>query len=78
MKCAVFEDNNSTLEMAKTPKIRPYTKHISIKYHHFRTYIQNSDIKIEKVDTAKKEADFLPKPLVIQLFYYLRRKVMGW
>lgn len=78
MKCTVFEDNNGALEMAKTPKMRPRTKHIAIKYHHFRTYIQNGDIKIEKIDTAEQEADFLTKPLVLQLFGYLRRKVLGW
>jgi len=31
-----------------------------------------------KVDTTEQEADFLTKPLVQQLFCYLRRKVMGW
>ena len=78
MKCTVFEDNNGALEMAKIPKMRPRTKHIVIKYHHFRTYIDNGDIVLEKIDTAEQEADFLTKPLVQQLFSYLRRKVMGW
>ena len=35
MKCAVFEDNNGALEMSKTPKIKPRTKHIAIKCYHF-------------------------------------------
>jgi hypothetical protein len=34
--CKAFEDNSGALEMAKTPKMRPRTKHINIKYHHFR------------------------------------------
>ena len=54
MKCTVFEDNNGALEMAKTPKMRPRTKHIAIKHHHFRTYIQNGNVKIEKVDTTEQ------------------------
>ena len=33
MKCTVFEDNNGTLEIAKTLKMRPRTKHISIKHN---------------------------------------------
>ena len=78
MKYTVFEDNNGTIEIAKIPKMRPQTKHIAIKYHHFRTYIQKGDIQIEKVDMAKQEADFLTKPLVQKLFCYLRCKVMGW
>ena len=35
MKYGVFEDNNDVLEIEKTPKIRPITKHITIKHHHF-------------------------------------------
>ena len=78
MQCAVFEDNNGALEMAKTPKMRPRTKHIAIKYHHFRSHVENGDLLLEKIDTTEQEADFLTKPLVQQLFCYLRRKVMGW
>ena len=78
MKCTVFEDNNGVLEIAKTLKIRPRTKHIAIKYHHFRAYIEKGDILLEKIDTTKQEVDFLTKPLVLQLFCYLRRKVTGW
>jgi hypothetical protein len=31
--CQVFEDNSSALEMARTPKMCPRTKHIDLKYH---------------------------------------------
>jgi hypothetical protein len=31
----VFEVNSGALEIAKAPKIRPRTKHINVKYHHF-------------------------------------------
>ena len=58
MKCAVFQDNNGALEIAKTPKMRPRMKHIAMKHHHFRSHINNGDIFIEKVDTAEQEADF--------------------
>ena len=78
MKCAVFEDNNGALEMANTPKMRPRTNHIAIKYHHFRTHVERGDTLLEKIDTTEQEADFLTKPLVQQLFGYLRKKVMGW
>ena len=63
MKCTVFEDNNGALEMAKTPKMRPRTKHIAIKHHHFRSYFQKGDMLIEKVGTAEQEAYFFNKPL---------------
>jgi hypothetical protein len=36
VKCTVFEDNNGALKLATAPKMRPCTKHIAVKYHHFR------------------------------------------
>ena len=35
--CKVFEDNNGATQIAKCPTLRPYTKHIAIKFHHFRS-----------------------------------------
>ena len=78
MKCTVFEDNNGALETAKAPKMRPRTKYIAIKYHHFRMHIEREDTQLEKMHATEQEADFLTKPLVQQLFSYLRKKVMGW
>ena len=72
MKCIIFKDNNRALMMTKRPKIRLRMKYIAIKYYHFRTYINNGDILLEKIDTIEQEANFLTKPLVLQLFYYLR------
>jgi len=47
MKCdpcnsymTTFEDNKGAIELAKEPKYRPRTKHISIKWHHFREHIK--------------------------------------
>ena len=39
--CSVFEDNNGILELTKSPKICPHTKHINLKYQHCRSYIKN-------------------------------------
>ena len=78
MKCTVFEDNNGALEMARAPKMRPRTKHVAIKYHHFRTHIDKGGMQLEKIDTTEQETDFLTKPLFLQLFSYLRKKTMGW
>jgi len=33
--CQVFEDNSSVIKIATVPEIRPCTKHINVKYHHF-------------------------------------------
>ena len=33
-----FEDNNGAIELEKEPKYRPRTKHLSIKWNHFREH----------------------------------------
>ena len=33
--CRVFEDNVGALELAKTLKLRPRTKHLAVQLHHF-------------------------------------------
>jgi len=35
-KCKAFEDNNGAIAIATTENLRPRTKHINIKYHHFK------------------------------------------
>ena len=36
--CKAFEDNSGALEMARTPKMRPRTKFMNVKHHHFRSH----------------------------------------
>jgi hypothetical protein len=74
----VFEDNNGALEMAKTPKLRPRTKHINVKYHHFREAVHNGAITIHKVNTTEQQADIFTKPFPQSIFEYLRKLLMGW
>ena len=68
IKSTVFEDNNGALEVARTPRIRPRTKHISIKYSHFREKVDNGDVTIEKIDTKAQHGDLFTKPLPLTSF----------
>ena len=76
-KCTAFEDNNGALHLATAPKLRPRTKHINIKYHHFRSMI-GKDVTIEKVDTEDQLADIGTKPLAEKTFELLRKRIIGW
>jgi hypothetical protein len=87
LKCAiptilhstVFEDNNGALSLATSPKISPRTKHIAVKYHHFRSKIgADKGIIIQRVDTTEQKADIFTKGLGAQQFDYIRKLVMGW
>ena len=76
--CTVFEDNNGALELAKTPRMRPRTKHISLKFHHFRQQVKDGKIKIEAIDTKVQIADIFTKPLPRLQLESLRKIFLGW
>ena len=64
--------------MGRIDKYRPRTKHLNIKIHHFRSYINKKRIKILKIAYIDQHADLLAKPLPEELFVKLRKKIMGW
>jgi len=76
--CRIFEDNTGAYELATTPKMRPRTRHINVKYHHFRHYVANKLIDICRIDTTDQLADFLTKQCPINLFRKFRKLVLGW
>ena len=76
-KCKVWEDNDSCSTVAKDPKFTLRTKHIAIKYHHFRSFVSDGTIVINPIDTSEQFADMLTKPLKEQNFYYLRKGLLG-
>ena len=78
LKCMLFEDNKAAEELAKVPKSRPRTKHIAIKYHHFREWVKNGTILIKRVDTNEQEGDIFTKPFSKEQFEYISQKFMVW
>jgi hypothetical protein len=59
--CKVFEDNSDALEMATVHKLRPRTKHLNVKLHHFRDYVTRKEISIHPIDTSMQLANYLTK-----------------
>ena len=78
VKCKVFEDNNGVIKLAKAPKICPCTKHIALKYHHFREHVRKGLTEINPIDTIEQVADIFTKDLPFPIFNYLRKNMMGW
>jgi hypothetical protein len=75
----VFEDNNGALSLATSPKISPRTKHIAVKYHHFRSKIgADKGILIQRIDTNDQKADIFTKGLGVIQFIQIRKLLMGW
>ena len=78
VECKVFEDNNGAIELAKAPNIRPRTKHIALKYHHFREHVRKGLIEKSTIDTLEQVADIFTKASPFLIINYLRKKKMGW
>jgi hypothetical protein len=78
IRCKVFEDNSGALEMAKVHKYRPRTKHLNVKLHHFRSYVEDKQITMHPISTNEQPADYLTKPVNAETLKYLRKKIMGW
>jgi hypothetical protein len=64
--------------MARVHKFRPRTKHINVKLHHFRDYVERGEITIHPIPSKDQLADYLTKPLDEASLQRLRGLVMGW
>ena len=76
--CKVHEDNQGCIDLVETPRMRPRTKHIALKYHHFRRHVSNGTISIAYLEPSRQIADIFTKPLGDSQFMLLRRLMMGW
>ena len=74
MNCKVYEDNESCIAMAKNRQFSPRTKHIAIKYHHFRRHV-NKTVALHSIDSSEQLADALTKPY-LQLTTFKLMKIM--
>jgi hypothetical protein len=76
--CKAFEDNSGAFEMARMHKMRPRTKYLNTKWHHFRSYVTSGLIRIFKVATIDQWADIFTKPLDEATFLRFRWLLQGW
>ena len=82
IKSTVFEDNEGAIAVAKRPDMTPQTRHLHMKYHHFKENIgvdkAGNGITIEWISTVNQIADIFTEGVGPQLFVPLRDKLMGW
>ena len=78
IKRTLFEDNMGAEKLAKVPKNRPRTKHIAVKYHHFKEAVSKGILKVVKVDITNQLADIFTKPLARLPLEHLILRIMGW
>ena len=79
----VHKNNQRCIPMAQSPKFSARTKHIAIKYHHFRQHVESQSnpdrlLQILYIDTNDHLADILTKPLSEDKFLGFRKLLCGW
>ena len=70
----IFEDNQSTIAMAKNPQFHGRAKHIDIRHHFVREQVSDGTIKLTYCPTGEMVADMLTKGLPQQPFCVLRER----
>jgi hypothetical protein len=71
VRCTIFKDNEGAVAIANLPKVRPRTKHINVRMHHFRGAVKDGRLLIRSIDTKDQLADIATKPLAYDLFVKL-------
>ena len=56
----MFEDNQSTIAVAKALSMLPHTKHIALKYHHFQLKFLLVESQLSTVLLVNKSPIYIP------------------
>ena len=78
LHCTVHENNQGCIDPVTCPQMRPRTKHIALKYHHFRKHVREGKISVQYMETGEQIADIFTKELGDVKFTKLRKMMMGW
>jgi len=71
----IYVDNQSTIHLANNPVVHKRSKHIDVRYHKIREYIEEDAIKLEHVHTSEQRADIFTKALPPLKFSSMRGKL---
>ncbi|TPX52541.1 hypothetical protein PhCBS80983_g06473 [Powellomyces hirtus] len=72
----IHEDNQAAMKLANNPVLHQRTKHIDVRHHFIRDYVQEGRIQLSYIDTTQMIADIHTKPLPRPTFETLR-SLMG-
>ena len=68
-------DNTSAIKLSKNPIQHSRTKHINIRHHFLRDYVQNGDVVLEFIDTTNQLADIFTKPFCEERMNFIKREI---
>ncbi|CAJ2638249.1 unnamed protein product [Trifolium pratense] len=69
----LYCDNTAAIHLSKNPILHSRAKHIEIKHHFIRDYVQRGIIDIKFVDTENQWADIFTKALPVERFDFIKK-----
>nr|GEV20734.1 retrovirus-related Pol polyprotein from transposon TNT 1-94 [Tanacetum cinerariifolium] len=74
-KIPIYCDSKSAIAISYNPVQHSRTKHIDVRYHFIKEYVENSKIELYFVKTDYQLADLFTKALPVDRFNYLVRRL---
>jgi len=71
----IYCDNTVTICFSKNPILHSRAKHIEIKHHFIRDYVQKGILDIQFIDTEHQWADIFTKPLTVERFDFIKKNL---
>jgi len=71
----IFCDNTAAIYLSKNPILHSRAKHIEIKHHFIRDYVQKGILDIQSIDIEHQWADMFTKPLTVEIFDFIKKKL---
>ncbi|KAC9923453.1 hypothetical protein E3N88_45071 [Mikania micrantha] len=68
-------DNSSTIKLSKNPVLHRRTKHIDVRFHYLRDLVNEGKVQLLFCPTKEQVADVLTKPVKLELFEKMRKKL---
>jgi len=71
----IYCDNTAAICLSKNPILHSRAKHIEIKHHLFRDYVQKGTLDIPFIDIDHQWADIFTKPLIVERFNFIKKNL---
>jgi len=71
----IFYDNTVDICLSKNPILHSRGKHIEIKHHFIRDFVQKGILDIQFIDTEPQWADIFTKPLTVERFDFIKKNL---
>ena len=72
---SVYSDNTAAICQSKNPILHSRAKHIEIKHHFIRDYVQKGVLNIQFIDIDHQWADIFTKPLTVERFNFIKKNL---